>query len=696
MRSEAPANRKVTARHLTRSAYLYIRQSTLHQVNEHTESGRRQYNLSGRARALGWGEDQIIVVDSDQGQSGSTADRIGFQKLVSEVGLGHAGLVMGLEVSRLARNSADWHRLLEICALTDTLILDEDGLYSPSHFNDRLLLGLKGTMSEAELHVMRARLQGGLVNKARRGELNIPLPIGFVYDEQSRVILDPDVQVQEAIRTLFATFPRVGSALGTAKAFRKEKILFPHRTPARGPRDRTPVVWKNLAVDTVLRVLHNPRYAGIYCYGKTRQYRTPQGHYVCQKRPAEEWCAWIPDAHKGYITQQEYEENRRRLAENARAIGADRRSPPREGPALLQGLVLCGKCGRKMGVHYHQRLEELVPGYVCARKEEATCQVVHGKTVDEAIGELLIELMSPMTLEVSLSVQQELAQRFEQAEQLRRKQVDRARYEADLARQRFLQVDPNNRLVAASLEAEWNEKLKLLTVAEEEFERRLAKDRKPFDAEHQTKIQSLVSDFSQLWRDPQTPARERKRMVRLLIEDVTLRREDREITAQVRFRGGATRVLSLAAPLPSTLLYKTDPEIVREIDQLLDHHTEKEVADLLNDRGLTPTRSLSFTASKVANLRQAHKLKSRRRRLRDRGYLTATELARKLRVAWMTIRQWERHGLLRTHHYGDRLRLYEDPTLETNATPEEVRDRLRIAFVETSNQPNMNEVQYEA
>lgn len=695
MRSEDP-HHKVTARHLTRSAYLYIRQSTLHQVNDNTESARRQYDLSGRARALGWGKEQIIVVDSDQGQSGSTADRIGFQNLTSEVGLGHAGLVMGLEVSRLARNSADWHRLLEICALTDTLILDEDGLYNPAHFNDRLLLGLKGTMSEAELHVLRARLQGGLLNKARRGALNIPLPIGFVYDEQSRVVLDPDLQVQEAIRRLFATFPRVGSALGTARTFRKEKILFPHRTPVRGPRNQTPVMWKNLDVSTVLRVLHNPRYAGIYCYGKTRQYRTPEGRFVCQKRPADEWCAWIPDAHEGYISQQEYEENRRRLAENARAIGAERRSPPREGPALLQGLVLCGKCGRKMGVHYHWRGEELVPGYVCVRKEEPSCQSVHGTTVDEAVGELLVELMAPMTLEVSLDVQRELAQRFEQAERLRRRQVDRARYEAELARRRFLQVDPDNRLVAASLEAEWNEKLRLLVAAEEEFERRLAEDRRPLEAEHQAKVQSLVSDFSRLWKDPQTPARERKRMVRLLIEDVTLQREGREITTQIRFKGGATKALQLLAPLPASVLYKTDPELVREIDRLLDQHTEKEVAELLNQRGIVPSRSRSFTAQTIANIRRANHLKSRRQRLRDRGYLKTKELVNKLHVPWMTVRRWERHGLLRAHYYGDQLCLYEDPTAGTDATPEEVRDRLRAAFLERSNQPNMNEVQYEA
>jgi len=677
MKSEP--HHKVTARHLTRSAYLYVRQSTLHQVSDHTESTRRQYDLSGRARTLGWGEEQIVVVDSDQGQSGSTADRIGFQKLVSEVGLGHAGLVMGLEVSRLARNSADWHRLLEICALTDTLILDEDGLYNPAHFNDRLLLGLKGTMSEAELHILRARLQGGLLNKARRGKLNIPLPVGFVYDEQSRVTLDPDVQVQEAIRTLFATFPRVGSAVGTAKVFRKEKILFPCRQPVWGPQKNTPVEWKDLTVTTVLRLLHNPRYAGIYCYGATRQYRTPEGRQVRQKRSPEEWCAWIPGAHEGYISQQEYEENQRRLAENGRALGADRRSPPREGPALLQGIVVCGKCGNKMGVHYHWRQEELVPGYVCVpRKEEPRCQTVHGKSVDEAVGELLVELMTPMSLEVSLSVQQELAQRFEQAERLRRKQVDRARYEADLARRRFLQVDPDNRLVAASLEAEWNEKLRSLLAAEEEFERRVAEDRKPLDDEHKAKVRSLASDFSRLWNDPQTPARERKRMARLLVEDVTIRRGD-EITAHVRFKGGATKTLTLPLPLNAVELSKTDPEIIRKIDQLLDHHNVGEIANQLNDKGFRPSRGQSFHAALVQSLCVAYKLKSRYRRLCDAGHLTATELAAKLHVGHEALKRWEHHGLLKAYYYTEKRWRYEDPTLNSSLTAEEVRDRLRAA-----------------
>jgi DNA invertase Pin-like site-specific DNA recombinase len=687
-------HQKVTSRHLTRNAYLYIRQSTLHQVIHHKEGARRQYDLQERAIALGWTQEQIVVIDMDQGQSGSTADRLGFQQLITEVGLGHAGLVMGLEVSRLARNSADWHRLLEICALSDTLILDEDGLYEPGHFNDRLLLGLKGTMSEAELHVMRARLQGGLLSKARRGELRIPLPIGFVYDDQSQVTLDPDRQVQEAVRNLFSSFLRVGSALGTAKHFVKEGLLFPCRPPVRGPRDKAPLQWKDLDVSTVLRMLQNPRYAGIYCFGKTRQYKNSEGRHVCLKLSKEDWFVWIPDAHAGYISQQEHEENLRRLAENARAIGAHRRSPPREGQALLQGLVLCGKCGRRMHVHYHRRREEMVPSYVCSRKEKGACQTLHGKTLDEAIGELLVELMSPMTLEVSLSVQQELEQRFEQAEQLRRKQVDRARYEADLARQRFLLVDPNNRMVAATLEGEWNEKLRLLTAAEEEFERRRAEDRKRLDDKQKSAIRSLAGDFSRLWKDPGTSARERKRIARLLIEDVTLQREDRQITAHIRFKAGATRTLTVTSPQAAPERFKTPQELVQEVDRLLDHHPEEEISEMLNDRGLTPPRSESFTPSTISSIRIRYKLKTRRRRLRDRGYLTEIKLASKLRVGTKTLKLWERHGFLRLHHCG-RLRFYEDP-VTTTATPEEVRDQLRAAFSELSTQPATNEVQYEA
>ena len=309
---------KVTPRHLARNAYLYVRQSTLRQVIEHTESAARQYALRQRAIALGWPTEQIIVIDCDQGQSGaSAADRAGFQQLVAEVGLGHAGIVLGLEVSRLARSSADWHRLLELCALSQTLILDEDGLYEPGKFNDRLLLGLKGTMSEAELHVLRARLLGGQLNKARRGELKQILPVGLAYDPLDRVVLDPDQQVQHAVRLVFQTYRRTGSACRTVGHFTHRSCCFRAGfgpVPAKGE-----LVWGRLTHDHVLRMLHNPRYAGAFVYGRTTVRHLGSGHLHIERLPRDQWQVLIRDAHPGYITWDEYEQNLRRLHQAAQS-----------------------------------------------------------------------------------------------------------------------------------------------------------------------------------------------------------------------------------------------------------------------------------------------------------------------------------------------------------------------------------------
>jgi DNA invertase Pin-like site-specific DNA recombinase len=351
----ADAHQKVKPTHLKRTAYLYVRQSTLRQVFENTESTQRQYALRQQAVALGWPQDQITVIDSDLGQSGAcAADREGFQRLVTEVSLGRAGMVLSLEVSRLARNSMDWHRLLEICALADTLILDEDGLYDPAHFNDRLLLGLKGTMSEAELHVLRARLQGGILNKARRGELFIRPPIGFAYDSAGRLVLDPDQQVQRTLRLLFDTFQRTGSAMATVREFHHTGVLFPCRIQS-GP-GKGDVIWGKLEHSHVLRVLHNPRYAGAFVYGRSRTRKTVDGECRLERLPREQWYTFLPESQVAYIRWEDYERNLKRLGESAQAIGLDRRkSPPREGPALLQGLILCGKCGRRMTLRYHCR-----------------------------------------------------------------------------------------------------------------------------------------------------------------------------------------------------------------------------------------------------------------------------------------------------------------------------------------------------
>ena len=396
---------KVQPHHLERGAYLYIRQSSLRQVLENVESTKRQYALRSRALALGWRDEQIIVIDNDQGESGASAAwRAGFQRLVTEVGMGHAGIVMGLEVSRLARNNADWHRLLEICALADTLILDEDGVYDPTSFNDRLLLGLKGTMSEAELHVLSARLRGGILNKARRGEYRCVLPTGFVYDEAGNVVLDPDAQIREAITYFFATFARVGSASQSVKVFRQEGLRFPSRL-----RNGAATVFRPLTASTAMRTLTNPRYAGAYVYGR-RQYRraTDGKKKIRRKRDSNEWLACIPNAHPGYISWERFQENRHMLAINGRGYEVARASSPREGAALLQGRAVCGRCGRYFRIRYATHRGRQEAWYVCDRahgaRGEPNCQSIAGPPIDAAIGTLVTEQMTPAAVALATAV----------------------------------------------------------------------------------------------------------------------------------------------------------------------------------------------------------------------------------------------------------------------------------------------------
>jgi DNA invertase Pin-like site-specific DNA recombinase len=647
---------KVQARHLKRNAYLYVRQSTLRQVLENTESTKRQYDLRERAMALGWRLDQVIVIDSDLGQSGASAvDREGFQQLVSEVGLGRAGIVMGLEVSRLARNSTDWHRLLEICALADTLILDEDGVYDPAHFNDRLLLGLKGTMSEAELHVLRARLRGGILNKARRGELEIRLPIGFDYDPAGRVRLDPDVRVQESLRQFFRTFRRTGSATATVKAFRAEGLSFPHRI-YRGPQTGE-LLWSELDHSRALWLLHHPRYTGAFCFGRTRVRKLPNGSCKHQRLPTEEWIALIRDAHPGYITWDEYEQNLQILRDNAQGPAAGRdRGPPREGPALLQGLVICARCGDRMTVRYHLQGARRVPDYVCQRHgvahAEPLCQQIVGGELDAAIGRLLVEAVTPVTLEVALAVQKELESRSEESDRLRRQAVERARYESDLARRRYMRCDPDNRLVADSLEAEWNQALRNQTAAQEHYDKQRESET-GLDDQQRAAILALAKDFPRLWNDPHTADRERKRMARLLIADVTLLKET-EVRAQVRFHGGATHTLHLPPPKPAWLLRQTPAKVVAEIDRLLEDHTDGEIAALLNRQGLLSGEGKPLHRLMVRHIRMAYALPSRHDRLLTRGLLTLHEMAQRLNICPDSLKRWRRAGLLKAHKYDDR------------------------------------------
>jgi DNA invertase Pin-like site-specific DNA recombinase len=649
------AHQKVTASHLKRQAYCYVRQSTLKQVFENTESTKRQYALRERAMALGWPVVQIVTVDADLGETAaSVSDRQGFQKLMTEVSLGRVGLVMGLEVSRLARNNADWARLLEICGITDTLILDEEGVYDPTDFNDRLLLNMKGTFSEVELHVLRSRLRGGALSKARRGEFKTRLPTGFIYDHNDKVIIDPDKGVQQSFRLFFDIFQRTGAAFATVKAFAKDDIKFPCRI--HWGTEKGEVKWQRLTSSHAQLILRNPRYAGAYYYGRQRSRKNVDGSTTYFTVPREEWIVLIKDAHPGYITWEQYEENVCRVRQNAIAYNIiDRKTPPREGPCLLQGLAICGKCGQRMTIRYK----------LCQRNRierwENSCQYIPGAGIDEAIGTLVLESVTPLTLEVALQVQKELENRFNEADTLRRQQVERAEYEANLAQRRFMQVDPDNRLVADTLEAEWNEKLRHLQDANQYYETHRQLDSERLRKAQQEEVLKLAKDFPRLWKNPRTPVREKKRMIRFLIEDVTMIRGE-DITLHVRFKGGATKTLKLPLPLQGWQYNVTDPKIVEIVDELLADHTYSQIANILNERGYASGQGHRIDRKTVVGITHGYKLKTRYARLRATGKLRVEEVASLLGVTGPTVRRWAKKGLIKVYPYNDRNGcLYEHP-----------------------------------
>jgi DNA invertase Pin-like site-specific DNA recombinase len=694
------SSNKVTTEHLRRLAYLYVRQSTLRQVHENRESTARQYDLKRRAQALGWATDQIIVIDEDLGLSGATAaHRNGFQHLVAEVGLGRVGVVMGLEVSRLARSSTDWHRLLEICALADTLILDEDGIYDPSHFNDRLLLGLKGTMSEAELHLLRARLIGGQLNKARRGELWMKPPIGFIYDSSGRVVFDPDQQVQRAVHLLFETFRRTGSAMRVVHHFKTEGLLWPRRITS-GARAGE-LVFGPLEHSRVLGILHNPRYTGAFVYGRTRQQKVVVGEQVRYRRlKREEWSVFLPNTYPGYISWEVFESNQAKLLANANGYGEDRRkSPPREGAALLQGLVICGVCGLRMTVRYHIDHGHPIPDYVCQRRgiqtAEPLCQRLPGAQIDQAITELVLKAVNPASLEVALEVFEELRTRQAEVDRLRRAQVERAREEAELAQRQYLLARPENRLVVDNLERQWNEKLKNLAQAEEEYARLSQSTPLALTDADRNRIQALASDLPRVWNDPRTPARDRKRMLRLLIEDVTLVKRQ-NIQIHIRWKGGATTSLERPLPLSAPDLVRTPADTVELVRALATEQTDAQIARTLNARWLRTGRKNRFTRLIVRHIRNAYGIHSYVQHLRSQGWLTAPEMAARMGVHSTTAKRFATEGVMHAVRADDRGFMLFEPVIGPlpHAHPgKRFRDRRRYPQLASN---LSNEVQYEA
>lgn len=655
---------RITAGHLKRKAYLYVRQSTLYQTEQNPESLARQYDFRKQALSLGWHEDQIVTLDNDLGQSGAEAShRVDFQRLVADVGLGQVGVVLSLEISRLARNSADWHRLLELCAMTDTLILDEDGLYDTNQFNDRLLLGLRGTMSEAELHFLRARLYGGKLNKARRGELRTMLPAGLIYDPEGHVQLDPDRQVQQAIREVFELFERLRSAWQVVGQLQRAEIRLPVRLRTGPQAGET--IWTDASLSRVLHILKNPRYAGMYFFGRTRQRKG----VPAQTMPADQWKVVIPNAHPGYIPWERFEINQRILAENdPRMKSRATRLPPREGPALLQGILLCGRCGRRMTVYYNRRSTGKTSWTYCCSYESKerggkSCQLVPGRGVDQTISRLAVQALTPEAVDVAVAVFEELKRRNAELAALYQSQVDAAHHAADSAQRQFFLANPENRLVADNLEKRWNDKLRALAAAENAYAQ--WKEQNHFDVSPIAREELLrfVRDFPALWNHPQTTSRDRKQMLRLMIQDVTLLRED-DIHICIRWRGGATNELHLPIPLCAWQSRRTPQAVLDRIAALAKQHTDEEIADVLNREGLCSGTGQPFTYEQVTRLRIAKQIPGYYDHLKEAGMVTCEEIMAATGVGEGTLRQWRRAGLLRAIRYSRKRWLYEFPSQE--------------------------------
>ncbi|MGB7990758.1 MAG: recombinase family protein [Candidatus Methylophosphatis roskildensis] len=601
---------KIKPSHHGRMALIYVRQSSVSQVEHNRESTLRQYALAQRAAALGWPQERITIIDDDLGLSGSSAHhRGGFARMAADVALGHVGLILGLEVSRLARNNADWYRLLDLCAMTDTLIGDADGLYHPSLFNDRLLLGLKGTMSEAELHVLRARLDGGIRNKAARGELRRGLPVGFVWgDADGEVLLHPDEAVTAAVRAVFERFQEFGSARRVWLWFRSEALSFPAQ-----PHARAPMGWVAPTYPAIHNVLSNPVYAGAYTYGKTRRERFVDDHGNIQRRirhlPRDEWSVLIKEHHEGYIDWPTYEANRARLATNTRPQAHQAGGAVREGAALLQGLATCGHCGRKLHTHY--RGKNQAPGYHCSNKSIVEgrgvyCLSVGGVQIDEAVANAFLSAVAPAGLAASLRAAELLQADHDGALAQWRLAVERADYEVQRAERRYRAVDPDNRLVARGLETQWEQCLRNLEQARSELTRREQLRPQQLTQEQREHVLALGRDLQRLWNAPSTSLRDKKELLRTLLEEVgvSVYREQYRALLKLRWRGGLLTECDVSLPRSRPATVRTDEDTIGLVRRLALHHDDAMIASILNRQERTTARGLRFTQGLVGNLRR--------------------------------------------------------------------------------------------
>lgn len=646
---------KLLPHHVERLAIVYVRQSTLQQVLDHQESTRLQYGLVERAKALGWSPDRIVVIDDDLGKSGATTTgRVGFQRLVSEVGLGHVGLVLGIEMSRLARSSTDWYQLLEMCALFATLIGDNEGIYDPSQFNDRLLLGLKGTMSEAELHLIRQRLVQGKLNKARRGELYFPLPTGYLRQPSGEVGLDPDEQVQHVIRLIFQKFEQLGTLNRVLCYLVEQQIEIGVRVKSGASKGE--LEWHRPNRVLLQNILKNPIYAGAYVYGRKQVDPRKQqaGRSYCERivHDPNDWHVLLKDRFPAYISWEQYQRNLKQLQANrtcAGEIGASR-----DGASLLVGLLVCGKCNCRMTVHYHHPYHHR---YVCCRQAvdygQARCQSLAGANLDEFVSQQMLQALQPAALELSLSAASHLEQERTELDRLWQQRLERAAFEADRARRHYQLVEPENRLVARQLAQEWELKLHCQQQLQEDYDRFCQTQAQPLSEAERDAIRQLAHDLPALWHASTTSNTQRKDMLRQVISRIVVDVEGESEWVQVTLEwvGGANNQFKIQRPVATFEQLSNYDQLCQRLRQLVQQGlSAPKIAEQLNQEGFYPPKQrTTFRAQQVQKLIRELSLTPARQNTIEREELREHEwwlgdLAQHLDMSTVTLYSWIRRG----------------------------------------------------
>jgi len=642
---------KVEQQHLEKLAVVYVRQSTMHQVKHHKESTNVQYSLAAKAEELGWSRERIQVIDSDLGISGATAEnRPGFQRLLSELALNHVGVVLGAEMSRLARSCKDWYHLLELCAVFHVLICDIDGIYDPTNYNDRLLLGLKGTMSEAELHILKQRMWQGTLQKAQRGELVTQVPIGYVRTSSSDVELDPDEQAQSAVRLVFQTFERLGTLQATLREFLKQEIRLPVRSN-RG-ESKGALQWRQPNQTTLRNILNHPLYAGAYVYGRSCQNKATRMREGKRKRlDRDEWRVLIRDRYPAYISWEQYEQNLAQLANNR--ARAESPGSVRNGQALVAGLVICSRCGYRMFTRYSGKAN--LPRYQCSARRvvygDKVCQGLTARALDDEVSRLVLLALTPAALEVSLQVAADLRTRRAEAEKQWQLRIERANYEADRARRQYEAVEPENRLVARSLETTWESKLRAHRELVEAYERQQQGLPVALTHAEEARIQELASDLPRIWKDPTTTDADRKKITRQVVDQIVINIEGETewVEARIHWAGGHetyTRFRRPVARVDQLSNWQTLQDRIREL--LANECQTSEIVETLNHEGYRSPSGKEFTKGSLSTIMLRYDLRTQDKpkptALKAKSMWTIGELSRELQVGYATVHQWITKG----------------------------------------------------